>query len=148
MTAAQREGLICLHVFKSFLCLSKLITSVSFITLLPPVSQSNTDSRGRSAEIARVYCLIQSASERIENYPWSPTGSGSGLRGKGVLVAMSYFYAILYSIQQDPAMVSQESSKQLSLFRAMRTQHPLQPWERGNHNTPKIRLNKAATGHR
>lgn len=97
--------------------------------------------------MATVYCLIQSASELIKNYPWSPTGSGSGLKDKGILVAMNYFYTISYGIQQDPAVVSQESSKQLSLFSAVRTQHPLQPWERGKRNTPETTLNKAATGH-
>ena len=93
--------------------------------MFPPAWQSNNDSREKSTETATVYCLIQSASEWIENYPWSPAGSDLGLRDKGVLVVMSYCYPVSYGIQQDPATVSQESSKQLRLFKDVRTPHPL-----------------------
>lgn len=94
--------------------------------------------------MATVYSLTQSASNLIENNPWSPAGPGLGLRGKKGSGSHELFLSYLVWC---PAVISQESSKQFRLFRALKTQNPLQPLEKRNHNTPKMRL-KAATGHR
>lgn len=65
--------------------------------------------------MATVYSLTQSASNLIENNPWSPAGPGSGLRGKKGSGSRVLLLTYLVWRPPGPAVISQESSKKLSL---------------------------------